>query len=212
MDFFDREAEFIQRHLAPLVKAMPQLKIVMEHITTKDAVDFVTQSGPNVAATVTAHHLLYNRNVIFNRGLNPHFYCLPILKRELHRKALVEARRLCSVLRDCLALIAFGLPASPPVLSCAFKINGVGAPLMFVLSSQLTVHLVRTCPCAGRNFRKSQILHWKRQCTPPGGCQGIKLWMRRVLYGACNCCFVCRGFRQCTQKFNRPRAANASVH
>eukprot|EP00750_Incisomonas_marina_P023661 INCI5050.10.p2 GENE.INCI5050.10~~INCI5050.10.p2 ORF type:complete len:210 (-),score=48.12 INCI5050.10:1047-1598(-) len=70
---------------------MPQLKIVMEHITTKDAVDFVTQSGPNVAATVTAHHLLYNRNVIFNRGLNPHFYCLPILKRELHRKALVEA-------------------------------------------------------------------------------------------------------------------------
>jgi len=84
---------------------MPQLKIVMEHITTKDAVDFVSAAGPNVAATVTAHHLLYNRNVIFNRGLNPHFYCLPILKRELHRRALVEVRRFgCLLSRGTLCL------------------------------------------------------------------------------------------------------------
>eukprot|EP00455_Lapot_gusevi_P038809 TRINITY_DN4350_c0_g3_i1.p1 TRINITY_DN4350_c0_g3~~TRINITY_DN4350_c0_g3_i1.p1 ORF type:complete len:353 (-),score=70.42 TRINITY_DN4350_c0_g3_i1:22-1080(-) len=91
VDFFDREAEFIGRYLRPLIQEFPGLKIVMEHITTKDAVDFVLSCGPNVGATITAHHLLYNRNSIFTSGLNPHFFCLPILKRETHRAALVAA-------------------------------------------------------------------------------------------------------------------------
>lgn len=91
VDLFDREAEFIERHLRPLVAAVPELKIVMEHITTKQAVDFVTECGPNVGATITCHHLLYNRNAIFKGGLQPHMYCLPVLKRERHRLALVAA-------------------------------------------------------------------------------------------------------------------------
>ena len=91
VDFFDREKVFIDRELRPLLKAVPELKIVMEHITTEESVKFVMASGPNLAATITAHHLLYNRNAIFAKGLNPHFYCLPILKRERHRAALLRA-------------------------------------------------------------------------------------------------------------------------
>jgi len=91
IDVFDREAVFIERHMIPLAKKFPALKIVFEHITTKHAVDFVTAAGPNIAATVTAHHLLMNRNAMFAGGIRPHHYCLPVLKRESHRKALVAA-------------------------------------------------------------------------------------------------------------------------
>ena len=91
VDVFDRESVFIERTLVPLVRRFPQLKVVMEHITTREAVQFVTSSGPNVAATLTAHHLLLNRNALFQGGIRPHHYCLPVLKREVHRRALIEA-------------------------------------------------------------------------------------------------------------------------
>lgn len=91
VDIFDREAVFIERVLAPLLKDFPALKVVLEHITTQDGVEFVKSSGANVAATITAHHLLLNRNAIFIGGIHPHHYCLPVLKREIHRQALVAA-------------------------------------------------------------------------------------------------------------------------
>lgn len=91
VDIFDREAVFIERHLAPLVERFAGLKIVLEHITTRDGVDFVRSARQGVAGTLTAHHLLLNRNAIFAGGLRPHAYCLPVLKREQHRQALVEA-------------------------------------------------------------------------------------------------------------------------
>jgi dihydroorotase len=91
IDLFDREAAFIDQQLIPLRKDFPGLKIVMEHITTKEAAHYVRDAGPTTAATITAHHLLYNRNAIFLGGIRPHYYCLPVLKRETHRLALVEA-------------------------------------------------------------------------------------------------------------------------
>ena len=91
VDIFDREAVFIDTVLAPLLKDFPALKVVLEHITTRDGADFVKNSGTNVAATITAHHLLLNRNAIFTGGIRPHHYCLPVLKRETHRRALVAA-------------------------------------------------------------------------------------------------------------------------
>ena len=91
IDIFDRERVFIERHLVPLQARFPGLRMVLEHITTRDAVDFVSASPPNLAATITAHHLLLNRNALFVGGLNPHHYCLPILKREMHRAALLQA-------------------------------------------------------------------------------------------------------------------------
>lgn len=91
VDVFDREARFIEETLDPLRKRLPKLKIVMEHITTKQAAKYVAEAGDNLAASITAHHLLMNRNAIFQGGINPHHYCLPILKREEHRLALVEA-------------------------------------------------------------------------------------------------------------------------
>lgn len=91
VDVFDRERVFIERNMIPLLKNFPALKVVFEHITTKDAADFVAESPANVAATVTAHHLLMNRNDMFKGGIQPHHYCLPILKREEHRLALVMA-------------------------------------------------------------------------------------------------------------------------
>jgi dihydroorotase len=91
VDVFDREKVFIERHMEPLLRRMPALKVVFEHITTKDAADFVMSAPANVAATITAHHLLMNRNDMFNGGIQPHHYCLPVLKREEHRKALVKA-------------------------------------------------------------------------------------------------------------------------
>ena len=90
VDVFDRERVFIERNMIPLLKKFPSLKIVFEHITTKDAADFVTEAPSNVAATITAHHLLMNRNDMFKGGIQPHHYCLPILKREEHRLALVK--------------------------------------------------------------------------------------------------------------------------
>jgi dihydroorotase len=91
VDVFDREKVFIKRTLAPLVKRFPRLKVVLEHITTADAAGFVERAPANVAATITAHHLLMNRNAIFQGGIRPHLYCLPILKREEHRVELVRA-------------------------------------------------------------------------------------------------------------------------
>ncbi len=91
VDVFDREAVFIERHLIPLLRDFPKLKIVLEHITTRQAAEFVATAPANVAATVTVHHLLYNRNAMFKGGIRPHMYCLPVLKREQHRQALVAA-------------------------------------------------------------------------------------------------------------------------
>ena len=91
VDVFDREAVFIERVLAPLVARFPGLKVVLEHITTAEAADFVREGGDNLAATITAHHLLLNRNALFQGGLRPHAYCLPVVKRERHRQALVAA-------------------------------------------------------------------------------------------------------------------------
>lgn len=91
IDIFDREQAFIDDILAPLLQRIPELKIVLEHITTKQAVDFVNSQDDNVAATITAHHLLYNRNHLLAGGVRPHFYCLPILKRNIHQQALLAA-------------------------------------------------------------------------------------------------------------------------
>ncbi|MCK2089223.1 dihydroorotase [Thauera aromatica] len=91
VDVFDRERVFIERTLSPLVRRFPALKVVFEHITTAEAAQFVRAAGANVAATVTAHHLLLNRNAIFAGGIRPHHYCLPVLKRETHRQALAAA-------------------------------------------------------------------------------------------------------------------------
>uniref|UniRef100_UPI0040348CAF dihydroorotase n=1 Tax=Brevundimonas sp. TaxID=1871086 RepID=UPI0040348CAF len=91
IDLFDREAVFIDQQLIPLRRDFPELKIVFEHITTQEAAHYVRDAGRFTGATVTAHHLLYNRNAIFTGGIRPHYYCLPVLKRETHRLALVEA-------------------------------------------------------------------------------------------------------------------------
>ncbi|NGM88530.1 dihydroorotase [Parapusillimonas sp. SGNA-6] len=91
VDLFDREAVFIDRVMVPLRRAFPELKVVFEHLTTRDGVDYVRQSDGPVGATITAHHLLYNRNALFLGGIRPHWYCLPVLKRETHRLALLAA-------------------------------------------------------------------------------------------------------------------------
>ena len=91
VDVFDREAVFIDRVLVPLLARFPRLKLVLEHITTRQGVEFVRALPGNVAGTLTAHHLLYNRNAMFRGGIRPHYYCLPVLKREAHRQALIEA-------------------------------------------------------------------------------------------------------------------------
>ena len=91
IDLFDREAVFIEQQLIPLRRDFPGLKIVMEHITTREAAQYVAGGDALLGATITAHHLLYNRNAIFTGGIRPHYYCLPVLKRETHRQALVQA-------------------------------------------------------------------------------------------------------------------------
>jgi dihydroorotase len=91
IDVFDRERAFIDEVLGPMVERFPGLKVVLEHITTRDAVQYVEVTGEQIAATITAHHLLMNRNALFLGGIRPHHYCLPVLKREEHREALVEA-------------------------------------------------------------------------------------------------------------------------
>jgi dihydroorotase len=96
VDIFDRECVFIDRVLVPLAKTFPHLRTVFEHITTREAVQYVSEGGGQLAATITAHHLLLNRNAIFTGGIRPHHYCLPVLKRETHRQALITA-----VTSDC---------------------------------------------------------------------------------------------------------------
>ncbi len=91
IDLFDREAVFIERVLIPLRRQLPALKIIFEHITTQEAAQYVQEAEGSIAATITAHHLLYNRNAIFKGGIRPHYYCLPVLKRETHRQALIAA-------------------------------------------------------------------------------------------------------------------------
>ena len=91
VDVFDRERVFIERHLAPLLDDMPDLRVVLEHITTAEAVDFVRRGGPRLAATITPQHIRYGRNALFQGGLRPHYYCLPVLKREHHREAVLAA-------------------------------------------------------------------------------------------------------------------------
>jgi dihydroorotase len=91
IDVFDREQAFVEEVLGPMNERFPRLKVVLEHITTREAAQYVEVTGPNVAATITAHHLLMNRNALFLGGIRPHHYCLPVLKRELHREALIEA-------------------------------------------------------------------------------------------------------------------------
>ncbi len=91
VDVFDREAVFIDQVMTPLRRDFPGLKVVFEHITTREAAEYVAQADALTAATITVHHLLYNRNAIFTGGLRPHYYCLPVLKREVHREALVKA-------------------------------------------------------------------------------------------------------------------------
>ncbi len=91
VDVFDREAVFIERVIQPLRRDFPALKVVFEHITTREAAQHVASGDAHIAATITAHHLLYNRNAIFMNGLRPHYYCLPVLKREVHRLALLQA-------------------------------------------------------------------------------------------------------------------------
>jgi dihydroorotase len=91
VDVFDRESVFIARILLPLLRDLPELRVVFEHITTADAAQFVSEAADNIAATITAHHLLYNRNAMLVGGIRPHYYCLPLLKRETHREALVKA-------------------------------------------------------------------------------------------------------------------------
>lgn len=91
VDVFDKEKVFIDRILAPLTQRFPNLRIVFEHVTTRDAVMFVTEASDHIAATITAHHLLLSRNAIFQGGIRPHYFCLPVLKREIHRQALLEA-------------------------------------------------------------------------------------------------------------------------
>ncbi|MBK7364619.1 MAG: dihydroorotase [Nitrosomonas sp.] len=91
VDIFDRESVFIDRVLSPLIQRFPALRIILEHITTRAAVEFILSSSNHIAATITAHHLLFNRNAVFTSGIRPHYYCLPILKREEHRQALVAA-------------------------------------------------------------------------------------------------------------------------
>jgi len=91
IDIFDREAAFLDTYLSDIIKTFPKLKVVLEHITTSDAVDFVMEGPENLAATITAHHLLFNRNDMLAGGIKPHFYCLPILKRNTHQAALIKA-------------------------------------------------------------------------------------------------------------------------
>ncbi|WP_439606469.1 dihydroorotase [Hydrogenophaga sp.] len=91
IDLFDREAVFIEQQMIPLRRDFPELKVVFEHITTKEAAQYVAEAGPFTAATLTAHHLLFNRNALFTGGVRPHYYCLPVLKRETHRQALLAA-------------------------------------------------------------------------------------------------------------------------
>ena len=140
VDVFDREAVFIERVLEPLTRRLPQLKIVLEHVTTEEAVDFVRGAGPNLAATITVHHLMINRNALFAGGLRPHMYCLPVAKRERHRLALRRAATsgeakfflgtdtaphpVADKERDCGCAGIFSAPAALELYAQAFEEDG----------------------------------------------------------------------------------------
>lgn len=122
VDVFDREAVFIDRTLDPLRRRLPELRIVLEHITTEEAVAYVEDGGPNLAATITAHHLIINRNAIFQGGIRPHLYCLPIAKREKHRLAL---RRAATSGRPCFFLGTDSAPHAIPTKETACGCAGI---------------------------------------------------------------------------------------
>jgi dihydroorotase len=122
VDVFDREAVFIERVLDPLRRRLPELRIVLEHITTEEAVDYVGSAGPNLAATITAHHLVINRNAIFAGGIRPHLYCLPIAKREKHRQAL---RRAATSGQPCFFLGTDSAPHTAPAKETACGCAGI---------------------------------------------------------------------------------------
>jgi dihydroorotase len=122
VDVFDREAVFIERVLDPLRHRLPELRIVLEHITTEEAVDYVGSAGPNLAATITAHHLVINRNAIFAGGIRPHLYCLPIAKREKHRQAL---RRAATSGNPCFFLGTDSAPHTIPAKEAACGCAGI---------------------------------------------------------------------------------------
>ncbi|MBV9862734.1 MAG: dihydroorotase, partial [Alphaproteobacteria bacterium] len=122
IDVFDREAVFIERVLDPLRRRLPELPIVLEHITTAEAVSYVEGGGANLAATITAHHLIINRNAIFEGGIRPHLYCLPIAKREKHRLAL---RRAATSGRPCFFLGTDSAPHAIPTKEAACGCAGI---------------------------------------------------------------------------------------
>lgn len=122
VDVFDREAVFIEQTLDPLRGRLPELRVVIEHITTTEAVDYVEHGGPNLAATITAHHLIINRNAIFQGGIRPHLYCLPIAKREKHRLAL---RRAATLGRACFFLGTDSAPHAIPTKETACGCAGI---------------------------------------------------------------------------------------
>ena len=122
VDVFDREAVFVDRVLDPLRGRLPELRIVLEHITTEEAVHYVENGGPNLAATITAHHLIINRNAIFHGGIRPHLYCLPIAKREKHRLAL---RRAATSGRECFFLGSDSAPHAIPAKETACGCAGI---------------------------------------------------------------------------------------
>jgi dihydroorotase len=122
VDVFDREAVFIEKTLDPLRGRLPELRVVLEHITTAEAVDYVEVGGPNLAATITAHHLIINRSALFQGGLRPHLYCLPIAKRETHRRAL---RRAATSGRPCFFLGTDSAPHAIPTKEAACGCAGI---------------------------------------------------------------------------------------
>jgi dihydroorotase len=122
IDVFDREAVFIEKTLDPLRGRLPELRVVLEHITTQEAADYIATGGPNLAATITAHHLIINRNAIFQGGIRPHLYCLPIAKREKHRLAL---RRAATSGRPCFFLGTDSAPHAIPTKETACGCAGI---------------------------------------------------------------------------------------
>jgi dihydroorotase len=122
VDVFDREAVFLDRVLEPLRRRLPELRIVLEHVTTEEAVSYIEDGGPNIAATITAHHLQINRNAIFQGGIRPHLYCLPIAKREKHRRAL---RRAATSGKACFFLGTDSAPHAIPTKEAACGCAGI---------------------------------------------------------------------------------------
>jgi dihydroorotase (homodimeric type) len=145
IDVFDREKAFIEEVLGPTVERFASLKVVLEHITTREAVQYVEVTGPNVAATITAHHLLMNRNALFMGGIRPHHYCLPVLKREEHREALVRPR----------------LPASGSSSSAPTARRTVGARRAAVLSTTVERRVAVSLGPRGSASRPRRSSAWK---------------------------------------------------